>query len=283
MKQMKRALIIINITKNESLNLAKEIEAFLNTKSISCEFISFVGFGDRVSFCDFDFVITLGGDGTVLFAARNSVEQNIPIFPINLGQFGFIASIQPEDWKENLNSFLNDKSPITLRNMLSVKVLRDGKEIYTSYALNDAVICGKNAITTISLDIKYDDYNLCKLKSDGVIISTPTGSTAYSAAAGGPIVDPELDAIVMTPINSFSLSSRPIVLNTKGEILIAIEKSRTIEARISVDGQEPVDLFTGDKIIIKQFEKKVSLVGCTSENFYKALRSKLNWSGGPHA
>lgn len=280
---MKKALIIINITKNESLNLAKEIEAFLSTKSISCEFISFVGFGDRVSFADFDFVITLGGDGTVLFAARNSVEKNIPIFPINLGQFGFIASIQPDDWKEHLQLFLEEKAPITMRNMLSITVIRDDREVYNSLALNDAVVCGKNAITTISLDISYDDFELCKLKSDGVIISTPTGSTAYSAAAGGPIVDPELDAIVMTPINSFSLSSRPIVLNTKGVISINVEKSRTIEARLSVDGQEPVDLYTGDKVLIKQFSKKVRLVCCTQENFYNALRSKLNWSGGPHA
>jgi NAD+ kinase len=121
------------------------------------------------------------------------------------------------------------------------------------------------------------------LKSDGVIVSTATGSTAYSASAGGPIVEPSLNAFVFTPINSFSLSSRPIVLNGEGKIEIVIQPCRTKEICMIVDGQEPVTLQTNDKIIITTIEKKIKLICSTKDNFYNALRSKMNWSGGPHA
>ena len=121
------------------------------------------------------------------------------------------------------------------------------------------------------------------MKADGVIISTSTGSTAYSAAAGGPIVAPDVNAFVMTPINAFSLSSRPIILGVDGEISIEIEPCRTKEINMIVDGQDGIPLKTKDKIIIVENEKKVKLVSCNDENFYEALRSKLNWTGGPHA
>lgn len=280
---MKKALIIINVSKDESMSLSQEISSFLKEKGFNIEYFDFDGFCDNTPIKGFDLVITLGGDGTVLFAARNSVEYNIPIFPVNLGQFGFIASVQPNEWKEELETFLEGKSIIQERSMLNVEVVRDNKIIYSSLGLNDVVISAKRAATTISLAIKYDTLPLCKLKSDGVIISTATGSTAYSAAAGGPIVAPNLNAFVITPINSFSLSSRPIVLNTDSNIEINIEKSRTKDISITVDGQEPFLLQFGDSVLVKQNQKKVKLISSTKEKFYNALRSKLNWSGGPHA
>lgn len=280
---MKKALIIINVTKDESLTLADEISQFLKTKDVVCEFYSFVGFCNKAPFEGYDFVITLGGDGTVLFAARNSVEYNIPIFPVNLGEFGFIASISPEEWKVSLEKYLNNELKIAERLMLSAEVLRDNKVIYSGLALNDVVISAERAITTIFLNVKYNNFQLCKLKADGIIISTPTGSTAYSVAAGGPIVDSGVDAFILTPLNSFSLSSRPIVLNSNGELEIQIEKNRTKDICVSIDGQEPLRLNAGDIVKISQFSKKVRLIEATEENFYNALRSKLNWSGGPHA
>lgn len=280
---MKKVLIIINISKDESMSLAEEIADYLKQKNLEIVFYGFNGFCDKAPFEGYDFVITLGGDGTVLFAARNCVDYEIPLFPVNLGEFGFIASIQPDEWKENIEKFLNNKLPIVNRSMISVEVLRENQTVYSFYGLNDAVISAQRAATTISLEVKYDSLPLCKLKSDGVIISTPTGSTAYSAAAGGPIIDPEMDAFVITPLNSFSLSSRPIVLNPKGELSILVERGRTRDVCLKVDGQQSVDLLFGDRVLIKQLQKKVKLVGCTPEKFYTALRSKLNWSGGPHA
>ena len=152
-----------------------------------------------------------------------------------------------------------------------------------SYSLNDVVISAKNTARTICLDVSYNSVHLCQLKSDGVIISTPTGSTAYSASAGGPIVDPELNAYVLTPINSFSLSSRPVVLNAAGKLEVSVQPSRTKEMCVIVDGQEPVALENGDLIKIVCNEKKIKLIHSTDERFYNALRSKLNWTGGPHA
>lgn len=283
MGEMKKVLIIINICKDESVALAEEISDYLKSRDMEIVFYGFNGFCNKAPFDGYDFVITLGGDGTVLFAARNCVDYNIPLFPINLGEFGFIASIQPDEWKNSLDLFLDSKLPVTTRSMFDIEVIRNNNTVYSFYALNDAVISAQRAATIVSLDVNYNNLHLCKLKSDGLIVSTPTGSTAYSAAAGGPIIDPGMDAFVLTPLNSFSLSSRPIVLSPEGVLSIEIEKERTKNICLKVDGQEPVDLLFGDKVIIKQLKNKVKLVGCTEEKFYNALRSKLNWSGGPHA
>lgn len=280
---IKKVLIIINITKDDSMNLAREISIWLKEKSIDCEFISFDGFCDDSPVIGYDLVITLGGDGTVLWAARNCLEADIPVFPVNLGQFGFIATVEPKNWKKALTAVLKDKAVYSYRGMTLTKVIRNDKVVYTSYALNDTVISAEKTATTINLNITYNGSPLCDLKSDGVIFSTSTGSTAYSAAAGGPIVSPELNAVVMTPINSFSLSSRPIVLNPDGEIAIKVEKSRTKEINLIVDGQEPFSLLTEDVVTVCKAKKEAKLLFSTSENFYNALRSKLNWWGGPHA
>lgn len=280
---IKKVLIIINISKDTSMNLAKEISSWLKKKEITCEFLSFDGFCDNATLNGYDLVITLGGDGTVLWAARNCLEADIPVFPVNLGQFGFIATVEPGSWKKELEKVLKGKEIYSYRGMTLTKVFRNNKEVYSSYALNDSVIIAEKTATTINLKVEYNQLPLCELKSDGVILSTSTGSTAYSAAAGGPIVGPELNALVMTPINSFSLSSRPIVLNPDGELAIKVEKSRTKEINLIVDGQEPFALLTDDVVKVCKAEKQIKLLFSTSENFYNALRSKLNWWGGPHA
>ncbi len=280
---MKKALIIINVSKNESMDLAQEISKFLESKKISSDFITFDGFNDDFPFLDYDFVVTLGGDGTVLYAARNSVAFEIPLFPVNLGQFGFIASIQPTEWKSQMKLFLSGKASVEERMMIKAEVIRGEKILYSSLGLNDIVISANTAATTISLSIDYDKSLLCKLNADGVIVATSTGSTAYSASAGGPIVDTHLDTFVLTPVNAFSLSSRPIVLSPDGNISVLIEKCRTKEICINVDGQEPFLLQAGDIVSIKKYEKNIKLISSTREKFYNALRSKLNWSGGPHA
>lgn len=280
---MKKALIIINVSKNESVQIADDISNYLKTKDYETEFYSFVGFCNKAPFDGFEFVITLGGDGTVLFAARNSVDLGIPIFPVNLGQFGFIASIQPDNWKKELDKFLENKAELKQRMMINAEIYRDNKKIFSQCGLNDVVVSSAKGATTVNLNVNYNSLPLCHLVSDGVIISSPTGSTAYSAAAGGPIIDPELEAMILTPLNSFSLSSRPVVLSPEGELEIVVEKSRNKDVFLRVDGQEPIDLQFGDEIRIKKLEKKVCLVSCTQEKFYNALRSKLNWTGGPHA
>ena len=281
--RMKKALIIINVSKDESMTLAQEIAAYITKIGVQHEFLSFDGFVDNTDFKGFDFVISLGGDGTVLYAARNASKYGLPVFPVNLGEFGFIASVQPEDWQKELKVFMDGKALFEKRSMLKIDVLREGKKVYSSLSLNDAVISAERGVSTIMLSVKRNSLPLCRLKADGLIVATPTGSTAYSAAAGGPIVSPEVEAFVLTPLNSFSLSSRPIVLSPDSKLEISIEKSRIKGICLTVDGQEPFALNYGDIITIVMNKKKALLVAGSEEKFYNALRSKLNWSGVPHA
>ena len=280
---MKKALIIINVSKDESMTLAKEIASYLKKKDVAYDFLSFDGFVDNTDFKGYDFVISLGGDGTVLYAARNASKYGLPVFPVNLGEFGFIASVQPEDWQKELKLFMDGKAVFEKRSMLKVEVRRNGKRVYSSLSLNDAVISAERGVSTIMLSVKRNSLPLCRLKADGLILATPTGSTAYSAAAGGPIVSPEVEAFVLTPLNSFSLSSRPIVLSPDSNLEITVEKSRIKGICLTVDGQEPFVSQGGDIISVVLNKKKAKLVAGSEEKFYNALRSKLNWSGVPHA
>lgn len=276
-----KSLIVVNSFKEESKSLGAEIQAYLKKIGLQADIFVFNGFSEQYPFYGYDFVITMGGDGTVLFAARGCAPLGIPIFPINFGSFGFIASVQRNEWKKELDDFLEGNAVIDERSMLGADLIRGGQRRLTATGLNDIVICGKTAAHTISFNVLYDKVPLGEIKADGIIISTATGSTAYSASAGGPIIDPGLDAMVLTLMNAFSLSSRPIVLSPDGSLEIEILPSRISDVVISVDGQIPVDLHVGDIIRIKQIEAKAKLIGCTKEKFYNALRSKLNWSGGP--
>lgn len=282
---MKNCLIVVNPHKNESQKLGKLISEYLKGKGIDSSIFAFDGFTEENPFKNIDFVITLGGDGTVLFAARGCAEKGIPVLPVNFGEFGFIASIQKEEWQKELDLYLEGKAKLVERSMVQAMVVsgKDGKSIYSGIGLNDIVISARMVSRTILMDVKYNYVSLGKFKADGLIVCTATGSTAYSSAAGGPIVDPSLDALILTPMNAFSLSSRPLVLSPNGELEITILPSRESDMVITLDGQKPFSIHEGDCIKIRQISNKVKLVGCTAERFYEALQSKLNWSGGPHA
>ena len=282
---MEKCLIVTNIYKTESKALGHKIAQFLHGRGIDALFYEFDGTARVVGnyFEKQDFVITLGGDCTVLFAARNCVRLGIPVFPVNLGEFGFIASIEKDAWEMPLKRFLEGCAYIEERNMIQAALISSSDRTFSGCALNDIVISAETAANAISFDVSYNCMPLGTFKADGIIASTATGSTAYSASAGGPIIDPDLDAVVLTPVNAFSLSSRPLVLSPAGEISITILPSRDKRVILTVDGQKPFLLEVGDCIKIRKIERKLKLVGCTAEQFYAALRSKLNWSGGPHA
>lgn len=279
----KQAVIVVNTYKEEAQLIANDVKDFLKKESWNADLLEFSGPCSGTSFEGYNLAVTLGGDGTVLFAARSCLEHKIPIFPINFGEFGFIAGIQKESWKDRLSLFLRKKLPLTVRSMLSVTALRNNKSIFQSYALNDVVVSSDRAAKIVSLGITFNGNSFGKFKSDGIIVATATGSTAYSAAAGGPIVDPELDAFVLSPICPFSLSNRPIVLPASGVICIDILPSRGTGVSINVDGQVLESLETGDIVFLQKAKENVLLADCGSAVFYSALRSKLHWSGGPGA
>ena len=247
---MENCLIIVNTYKEESQKLAAEIQLFLKQRNIYSAVYEFNGFSDVYPFAGYDFVITLGGDGTVLFACRGCANLEIPVFPVNLGQF---------------------------------EVFRRGKSVISGCGLNDIVVNSKFTARIINLELACNDIPLGECKADGVIVATSTGSTAYSASAGGPIVDPEVEAFVLTPINPFSLSMRPLVMNSNSELSIKIMPSRDCYINMTVDGQKPYELFESDIVKITKLQKNALLAGTSKDNFYDALRFKLNWSGGPHA
>ena len=281
MSKFKKCIIVVNSFKEESMNLGEVVGDYLATKGVVSDTFVFNGFSEQYPFSGYDFAITMGGDGTVLFAARGCVSLGIPIFPVNFGSFGFIASVQKEEWRQELDRFLEGKSPVEERSMLQADIIRGGIRRFSSVGLNDIVLSAAHAAHTISYTVSYDSVPLGDFKADGLIISTATGSTAYSASAGGPIIDPGLDAMVLTLVNAFSLSSRPIVLSPDGEVEVEILPSRVSGVVVSVDGQIPIDLHVGDRVKIRRIEKRALLIGCTKDKFYNALRSKLNWSGGP--
>ncbi|MCR4790652.1 MAG: NAD(+)/NADH kinase [Treponemataceae bacterium] len=284
---MKKCLVIINSYNEEALKLASNVEDFLKNKEISCKKILFSGQNS----IDFDYnnndqfknvlcAITLGGDGTVLFAARFCALHEIPIFPINLGQFGFIAGIQVDKWQSSFQMFLERKLPVAERTMIMAELYRDGKKVFTSNALNDVSITGQGAARIVSLSVNCNGNDLGNFKSDGIVLATATGSTAYAAAAGGPIVDPGVDALVMCPICAFTLSNRPLVLPPWSEVRIKVLPSRGADVCVTCDGQVTFDAEVGDEIVISRADERITLIACDSSVFYGALRSKLNWSGG---
>lgn len=280
---MRKCLIIVNAYRDECMDYAEIIKQYLEARTIKS---SVFQFSDANTVCDFkgkDFCITLGGDGTVLFAARGCAPLGIPIFPINFGHFGFIASIQKREWKERLDEFLNKETPYSSRSLVEANIYRKGQLIRSVTGLNDMVISPKESARLLTLEMSFCENPFGKFNADGIIVATSTGSTAYSAAAGGPIIDPAVRVLLLIPVCPFSLSNRPLVLPPEGILEAVVQPSRAKSVVLTADGQITVDLEVGDIIKFHLAKKKVLLAGCSSQHFYSALRSKLHWSGGTNA
>lgn len=286
---MKKCAIVINTYKEEAAAIAEELQKYLKERNYEAELFPLSRDLVEYDFSCCELAVTLGGDGTVLYAARHCAPSGIPVFPINLGQFGFIAGISRNAWKEKLDDFLAGNLPLAERSLIKVIVKRkedNGAEmaaVFSATALNDAVIKVAGAAQIAELSVSCNNEPFGHIRSDGIVVATPTGSTAYSAAAGGPIVDPDLDVLVFSPICPFSLSSRPIVMHQSAKIAITVLPSRGARLLLSCDGQNGFPLLEDDIVEICRADSKVLLAGCGSKVFYTALKSKLNWSGGPHA
>ena len=284
---MKKCLIIENSFKDGALSLGGEIAAYLAKCGVECTVFEYDGSSMRdknvsLSFDGYNFIITLGGDGTVLFACRGCAPLGIPVLAVNLGEFGFLASVQVSCWKEELKSYLEGSAYVSERSLIEAEVLRDGKTVFKTNCMNDIVISGSSTSTLINLEVAYNHALLGPFKVTGVIVATPTGSTGYNAGAGGPIVDSTMEAMLLTTISSFSLSARPLVFGADGEIAITVLPSR-IGVELTADGQRSFSLEQGDVIILGLTDYKARLLCSTQEKFYAALQSKLNWAGGPRA
>ncbi len=275
--------IIANGKKRESLQLSEEILGYLNERGISGSMVSTASGEDELSVpISTDLVITLGGDGTVLYAARAVNEMGIPILPVNLGTFGYITEVGKDEWKEALEFFIEHGTNISRRLMLRITVHRGGRRVWQASALNEAVITSGGIAKVIALDLSLDKTPAGSFRADGMIIATPTGSTGYSLAAGGPILDADMSAIIITPVCPFTLSNRPLV--TSGKVVtLTVKSGQRTDILLTADGQLVFPLEEGDTITVEKSRSRALLVKSLRRNFTEVIRDKLHWSGEMHA
>ena len=223
-----------------------------------------------------DMVVVLGGDGTLISAARLIGGREIPILGVNLGSLGFLTEITLDELYPVLDSCLAGNYQVSERMMLRATVLRDGVEVMTHRVLNDVVI-NKGALARIvDLETMVNDYYLTTFKADGLIICSPTGSTGYSLAAGGPIVHPPLDCLVVTPICPHTLTNRPIVINADAAVTVTL-KSANEDVFLTLDGQVGMELKGGDVITVRRAAHRTRLITSRSKDYFEVLRTKLKW------
>lgn len=222
-----------------------------------------------------DLVIVLGGDGTLLSAARWIDGRDIPLFAVNLGHLGFLTSIRLEQLYPELESVLDGSHRIGRRRMVDCELIRDGSQIASYSALNDVVITKSELARMIDLDAHVDNHFVAAYKADGLIISTPTGSTAYSLSAGGPVIFPSVAALCLTPICPHMLTNRPVIVPDNS--VIQILNHGEVGTYLTIDGQVGEPLRRGDRIVCRSSQKTIQLIRPPKLLFFDVLREKLKW------
>jgi NAD+ kinase len=225
-----------------------------------------------------DLVIVVGGDGSLLGAARELAKSKIPLLGVNRGRLGFLTDISPSDLEERLEKVLQGEYVEESRFLLDGHVERNGQPLGFGTALNDVVLHPGKSTRMIGFDLYIDGHFVYSQRSDGLIVATPTGSTAYSLSAGGPIMHPKLDAVVLVPMFPHTLSSRPIVVDGKSEIKLIIGETNETYPQISFDGQMNFACAPGDIIRITKKPFKIKLIHPLDHNFYATCRDKLGWA-----
>jgi NAD+ kinase len=223
-----------------------------------------------------DMLIVLGGDGTLLAAARLMTDHNVPVLPVNLGSLGFLTSVTLEDMYGVLEQALYGQVRYSERVMIDAQVIRKSHMVHHAHALNDAVLNKAALSRIIDLQLSVDGEFVCEYKADGLIISTPTGSTAYSLAAGGPIVYPAVSAFVITPICSHTLTNRPIVLPDTAHLEVNY-RAGDVPIYLTLDGQVGVEILPQDRIGIVAAPERLRVVRPLQKTYFSVLRDKLKW------
>lgn len=272
--------IIIHRTKPEALALAVEVIDWLKERNIdvSLDENTAIRLGRPALACreeewsEIEFLITLGGDGTILTAARLAAPFKIPILGVHMGQFGFIAETHPDDLFSNLKEILEGRMKIQERLMISAQILRNGVCIHEGSGLNDVVLKSKMS-RLLNLKTQLGGAHFATYPADGIVISTPTGSTGYALSAGGPLIEPTIHALVVVPICPHTLSARPIIVPSDEIIEIEVEMDGD-EVIFAVDGVEPVALESGDHVIIRKAEFTTRLIHFDRTTFYRKIRNR---------
>ena len=272
----------------KNLALLKQLTKYLKTQKVeifydnNCHkiFPKEKGYKKEEILRTVDMAITLGGDGTILKTARSISKHKVLLFPVNLGNLGFLTETNPDKLFETLDLVFEDKYAIDKRSLLRATLYRKNKKVCTYLALNDAVINQGSFARLITIDLEINGRRVVKFKADGVIVATPTGSTAHSLSAGGPIVHPGIEGLIITPICPSSLSMRSIVVPGTRQITITIDTQRRNEdlstIGLTIDGQDPCMLKFGDQVKVRRSKRYLYIIR-TKNRYYKMLRQKLNW------
>jgi NAD+ kinase len=271
MNVIKRVVLVAKAGARENIRVAEELGEWLEKRGIEVHFNTKSELPP-----DADLAIVAGGDGTLLSAARDAAPLGIPILGINLGSLGFLTELQPDEVFAEMEAVLDGKFEIEKRQALRVRHLRDGKLRQEYALLNDAVI-GKSALARmITIELRIDSERVATYTADGLIISTPTGSTAYNLSAGGPILEPSMRAFVISPICPHTMTYRPLVV--PATVLVEASLLSTDEAAyLTLDGQIGIPLENGDSISVDTHPSPVQLVRVAGRGFFEVLRRKLRW------
>ena len=260
--------ITIFIERETSENISQKVDL---SRWVTC------GFNDIGAHADL--AIVLGGDGTMLNAARRLARYRVPLVGVNQGRLGFMTDIARQDMLTCMDDLLDGRFLPENRMLLDAEVIRDGKEIASNMALNDVVV-DKGAIgRMIEFELFIDGEFIYNLRSDGLIVSTPTGSTAYSMSAGGPILHPTLTGIALVPLCPHALSNRPVIVNDKADIELRIANAD--DPRVHFDGQVTLDLERGDCVRLRRSEYTICFLHPPGYSYFAMLRQKLQWSERP--
>ncbi|MEH6586388.1 MAG: NAD(+) kinase [Halioglobus sp.] len=227
---------------------------------------------------DCDLVIVAGGDGSLLSAARTLAKYETPVLGVNRGRLGFLTDITPDQIADQIPRVLDGDFVTESRFLLDAHVEREGEVVAKADALNDVVVNSGTSAQMIEIELTIDQTFVYRQRADGLIVSTPTGSTAYSLSGGGPIMHPALDAIVLVPMFPHALSSRPIVVDGSSEIRVDILQRNRIHPPVTCDGQVNMTARPGDTVVIRKKPHRLTLLHPVGHSFYASCRDKLRWS-----
>ena len=283
---MKNFFVVTNPSKDRELENTKRIQNYLTKAGCNCKvYVNYKGevesgnIGNWDVPSDTECILVLGGDGTLIEAARDTVDLHIPLLGINLGTLGFLAEVERTGIEYALTLLMQDKYEIEKRMMLDGWLYRSGTYVESSNALNDIVITRCGSLQIIHYHIYVNGQFLNAYNADGVIISTPTGSTGYNMSAGGPIVEPKAKLLVVTPICPHTLNTRSIVLSAEDEVVIEMtsgKKDILVRAEVNFDGGHMRELFMGDKVVIKKSDKMTDIVKISQASFLEVLHKKMS-------
>jgi NAD+ kinase len=268
--QIRTAGIIRKHDSDLPRQIGAEIGAWLNERGVAVEF-------DRISE-NLDILVILGGDGTLLHVADQAARYQIPVVGVNLGSLGFLTEIAVEDRYEALERIMS--GPVVVEDRLMFKARHRGRTETSSwsYALNDVVISKGNLDRLVRMEAWADGEFINSYRADGLIISTPTGSTAYNLSAGGPIVHPAMRAVLVTPICPFMLESRPVLLPESARLSIRLA-GQSNDVKVIIDGRSTWDMAEGDQLEVVAAENPLRLICSPQKGYFEILRRKLNWGG----